>query len=284
MHKKNLRRWTLLAVGLAVVSSLACNVLDRAASDESDSAAEFKSTEVEELSESIEPSLEEVDQVDVGEVDDDAAGNSLPELIRTNRLDLESVAANGEGIQGQVLLVQLTNPGSEELIVTIPCGYYFSPANEEEQRLMVIQPASVSIPAGGAAAIEPYVICIDSSKAGPEASSTYRLGDVATGDLLELAQCLCQEELASPDDPAADMDVIGVQFAVWAVSDGILGEDMGAEMLEAQGAMQEMLGGELGGEFGEEFAEMIQQMMDLYGGGAQFWLERCGIELDTQAP
>ena len=253
MHAKHLRSWTLLALGFVIASSLACSVFGTGGEDT---------------------------QTDGGQAGGEAVGNTLPELVGVDRLDLESVMANGEGIQGQVLMVQLTNPGSEEVIVTIPCGFYFSPSDDEEQRLMVIQPASVSIPAGGDATIEPYVICIDSGKAGPEASSTYHLGEVATGDLLKLAECLCEEELPSPDDLTAGMDAIGVQFAVWAVTDGIFG----ANELEAQGALEDILGGELPGEFGEQFSEIVEQMMNLYSGGAQPWLDRCGIEIDTQAP
>lgn len=255
MHAKYLRRWTLLALGLVIASSLACSVLG--------------STDVEDDA-----------QTAAGEAGGEAVGNTLPELVGANQLDLESVAATGEGIQGEVLMVQLTNPGSDEVLVTIPCGYFFSPADDEEQRLMVIQPAGVTIPAGGTATIEPYVICIDSGRAGPEASSTYHLGEIATGDLLKLAQCLCEEELLSPEDPTAGMDILGVQFAVWAVSDGIFG----SEMQEAQGVLQDMLGSEFADAFDGQFAEMMQQMMDMFGGGAQSWLDSCGIEIDTQAP
>lgn len=258
MQTKIMRRWALLAFLLVIASSsLACGVVDFATGDRDV-------------------------QSDGNEAGSGVAGNSLAELVRAEHLDLDSVSATGEGIQGQVLMVQLTNPGNDEVIVTIPCGFYFSPGDDEEQRLMVIQPASVSIPAGGSATIEPYVICIDSSKAGPESSSTYHLGEIVTGDLLKLAECLCEEELASPSDLTAGMEVVGVQFAVWAVSDGILA---GTELIDSQGALQEFLGEDLTGEFfGEEFTEMLQQLIYLYGEGAQTWLDRCGIEVDTQAP
>jgi hypothetical protein len=255
MHAIKLRKWALLGFVLVIASSsLACGVVDLGRGDQDD-------------------------RNDGNDVGSGVTGNSLAELVGAERLDLESVSATGEGIQGQVLMVQLTNPGNDEVIVTIPCGFYFSPGDDEEQRLMVIQPASVSIPAGGTATVEPYVICIDSSKAGPEASSTYHLGEIVSGDLLKLAECLCQEELPSPMDLTAGMDAMGVQFAVWAVSDGILA---GTEMIDSQGALEELLGGELGTEFlGEEFTEMLQQLMLLYGEGAQPWLDRCGIELDS---
>jgi hypothetical protein len=255
MQTKTMRRWALLGFVLVIASStLACGVVDFAIGDQDV-------------------------QNEGNDVGSGVTGDSFADLVRTERLDLESVSATGEGIQGQVLMVQLTNPGNDEVIVTIPCGFYFTPGDDEEQRLMVIQPASVSIPAGGTATVEPYVICIDSSKAGPEASSTYHLGEVVTGDLLTLAECLCEEDLPSPFDLTGGMEAMGVQFAVWAVSDGI---DAGTELIDAQGALEELLGGELGTEFlGEEFTEMLQQLMLLYGEGAQPWLDRCGIELDT---
>ncbi len=255
MQTKILRGWVLLAFAFVAAAALACTC----------SLPGF-------------PTGDGNGQSDGGDVGSGETGNSLAELVGAGELDLASVSATGEGIQGQVLVVQLTNPGTEEVIVTIPCGFFFSPGDDEEQRLMVIQPASVSIPGGDTATIEPYVICIDSSKAGPESSSTYHLGELATGDLLTLAECLCDEDLPSPQDLTAGMDAMGVQFAVWAVSDGIVA---GTELIDATGALEELLGGEFGTEFlGEEFTEMLQQLMLLYGEGAQPWLDRCGIELD----
>lgn len=179
---------------------------------------------------------------------------------------------------GEILIVQATNPTTDEIVVTIPCGLIFNPGPEsDEQRLMVIQEASTSLLPGEEATLTPYVICIDSSNAVPESGSTYRIGVMATGDLLKLAECICNETLADIEmDPLAFMDQFGLQFAVWTVSDGLSFEEMFEGMEEAGGAL-----GEIGAEdFSEEMEELFGGVMEMFQGVGQDWLEKCQIEIN----
>ncbi|HEY46623.1 MAG: hypothetical protein AMJ88_10890 [Anaerolineae bacterium SM23_ 63] len=179
---------------------------------------------------------------------------------------------------GQILTVQVTNPTTGEIVVTIPCGLIFDPGPEsDEQRLMVIQEASASLLPGEEATLTPYVICIDSSNAIPESGSTYHVGVMATGDLLKLAQCICKETLVDIEmDPLAFMDQFGLQFAVWTVSDGLSFEEMFEGMEEAGGAL-----GEISAEdFTEEMEELFGGVMEIFQGVGQDWLERCQIEIN----
>jgi|GEM_PF-3041864 len=179
---------------------------------------------------------------------------------------------------GQILTVQVTNPTTGEIVVTIPCGLIFDPGPEsDEQRLMVIQEASASLLPGEDATLTPYVICIDSSNAIPESGSTYHVGVMATGDLLKLAQCICKETLVDIEmDPLAFMDQFGLQFAVWTVSDGLSFEEMFEGMEEAGGAL-----GEISAEdFTEEMEELFGGVMEIFQGVGQDWLERCQIEIN----
>jgi hypothetical protein len=179
---------------------------------------------------------------------------------------------------GWILTVHATNPTSDEIVVTIPCGLIFDPGPEsDEQRLMVIQEASATIPPGEAATLTPYVICIDSSNAIPGTGSTYHIGVMATGDLLKLAQCICNESLADFEvDPMAFMDQFGLQFAVWTVSDGLSFEEMFEDIEEAEGAL-----GEIGVEdFSEELGGILSGMMEMFQGLGQDWLEKCQIEIN----
>lgn len=179
---------------------------------------------------------------------------------------------------GQILTVQVTNPTTDEIVVTIPCGLIFNPGPEsDEQRLMVIQEASASLLPGEDATLTPYVVCIDSSSAVPESGSTYHIGVMATDDLLKLAECICKETLADIEmDPLAFMDEFGLQFAVWTVSDGLSFEEMFEGMEEAGGAL-----GEIGAEdFTEEIEELFGGVIEMFQGAGQDWLEKCEIEIN----
>ena len=189
--------------------------------------------------------------------------------------EVESISE--DETSGEILTVQVTNPTTNDIVVTIPCGLIFNPGpGSDEQRLMVIQEASASLQPGEEATLTPYVICIDSSSAIPENGSTYHIGVMATGDLLKLAECICKETLADIEiDPLAFMDQFGLQFAVWTVSDGLSFEDMYEGMEEAGGAL-----GEIGGEdFTEEMEELFGGVMEMFQGVGQDWLEKCQIEI-----
>jgi hypothetical protein len=179
---------------------------------------------------------------------------------------------------GWILTVHATNPTSDEIVVTIPCGLIFEPGPEsDEQRLMVIQEASATLLPGEKATLTPYVVCIDSSNAIPGTGSTYHIGVMATGDLLKLAQCVCNETLADYEmDPMAFMDQFGLQFAVWSVSDELSFEEMFEDMEEAEGAL-----GEIGAEdLSEELGGILGGMTEMFQGFGQEWLEKCQIEIN----
>ncbi|KPK89040.1 MAG: hypothetical protein AMJ88_18120 [Anaerolineae bacterium SM23_ 63] len=219
--------------------------------------------EIEAREQDLEPSAEP------GEPGPVQFGEAVIELV-------ESIS--GEETSGQILTVQATNPTTDEIVVTIPCGLIFKPGPEsDEQRLMVIQEASATLLPGEKATLAPYVVCIDSSNAIPAQGSTYLVGVMATGDLLTLAQCICNETLMDVEmDPNAFMDQFSLQFAVWSVSDGLSFEEMFEDMEEAEGAL-----GEIGVEdFGEELGELFGGIMEMFQIAGQDWLEKCQIEIN----
>ena len=192
---------------------------------------------------------------------------------------LDDVISTSDGeTAGRILRVQISNPKTDELLVTIPCGLIFNPPpGSDEQRLMVIQQASASLPPGESADLTPYVICIDSSSAVPATGSSYQIGVMATGELLKLAQCMCNETLADiEDDPLAFPDQLGLQFAVWTVSDELSFDEIFEEMEEAEGAL-----GEIGtGEYAEGLEELLGGIMGMFQDAGQEWLEKCDIEIN----
>lgn len=196
-----------------------------------------------------------------------AGGSPLPALMDEGRITVEDINANEDGqTQGPILTVQITNLETGEVIVDVPCGLIFHPGSDQDQRMMVIQPASAELTGAGSAQVSPYVICIDASKAAPDLGATYQVGVMAEGELLKMAECLCDYELE------AGFEQVGVQFAVWAVS--------GGSSLDAFLSEDRAEGGAADDLFGDELGDMFAELEQLFVAPAQEWLDRCGIELE----
>jgi len=118
-----------------------------------------------------------------------SAGSDLGGLVGWGDVDLVDVTANGE-ISGPGIGVVVRNPGPEEITVVIPCGFTFLPGDSSDQRLMVVQEASATIPAGGEETLTAFVICIDPTSSAPDDGETYSMGAMESGDLLRLAPCV----------------------------------------------------------------------------------------------
>ena len=176
---------------------------------------------------------------------------------------------------GPILSIWVTNPGTGEVITTIPCGLVFQPVNPEEQPLMVIQEASAPVAPGGTEVIPLYVVCIDTDTHAPEDASSYTLGTMASGDLLKMAQCVCQQRL-SMDEEIENMDTLGIQFAVWTVSEG---SDLSA--WNTEGAFYDLLSsGETDEEIDAELSTYLEEFKTLMQPLSDRWLEQCGVQMD----
>jgi hypothetical protein len=188
-----------------------------------------------------------------------AAAPGLAEQVDRGELEVVRIYSNGE-IAGPGMRVLLRNPGPQDVTATIPCGFYFEPDDAGDQRLMVVQEASVVVPAGGEAELTAYVVCIDATSSTPDDGATYRLGSMQNGDLLKLAQCACGEDLSGAEDFAQGM---GIMITGWTISEGLTFEEMQSEA--GEGAM------------GDAFSEGMGELFGLLGGLSGDWFEKCGI-------
>ncbi|MEP7355906.1 MAG: hypothetical protein ABI847_01540, partial [Anaerolineales bacterium] len=189
-----------------------------------------------------------------GPTPDWPADSYLPTQVESGALKLDSLTADGDGANfyGPLMLLQVTNPGTKEILTTIPCGLIFQPDDSEMQRLMVVQAYSATVAAGGQADLKPYIVCIDASKHAPASNATYSLGTLAGGDLLKLADCVCTQKLTFETNLGQEF---GLQFAVWHTSDS-----------------------EFPGNLGDSpFASAIQPFMSVGTDIANGWLKSCGV-------
>jgi hypothetical protein len=194
-----------------------------------------------------------------------ADAQSLPDLVEAGSASVDKIVAVDNGASGPILRVTIRNPGTEVLVVTIPCGTILAPDSGDVQQMMVVQPASASIPAGGTAEITVFVICIDATKDMPSVGDGFALGTLAEGDVLKLAECACQDGQIAGANP---LPLIGLQFTAWMVREGLSPEDI---LASGEGAAGEFLG--------SEQAAQLGQLMESVGGYTGDWLERCGVEI-----
>jgi hypothetical protein len=198
--------------------------------------------------------------------------------LESGNLVVDEITVMTEDTQGRIVRMALRNPGTEEVVVTIPCGLYFTAEEENMQRMMVIQSEPVAIAATSNAVLELYVICIDSDLDAPTSDAAYQIGMLASDELLQLAQCLCSLNLDEHGEAVEVPDgggSIGLQFAVWAVSNDMFSEGAEDRFDEEASALTTVLGGELG----EDIGELVAAFVDLYRESARPWLDYCGIQI-----
>lgn len=204
-----------------------------------------------------------LDLIDQGDMD-------VLELINRGDVKVEEIVVTDEGFgtSGEIFSVAIRNMSNDALEVEIPCGMVFTPNDSSLQPMMVIQKDTASVDPGKTTDLSPYVVCIDASAGIPEADDTYTIGYMEGGDLLSFAECLCE-------DPDTTTDPMGVQFAVWMVSDDINHENLSEFSGEA---FQSLFGDQMGEYIPDEVRSMLENALGLSGdGGSEGWLARCGI-------
>lgn len=183
------------------------------------------------------------------------ADSLLPARLKAGELKLDAITvdSNGADFYGAILSVQVTNPGTKDVLTTIPCGLIFVPDDNTQQRLMVLQPISAVVAAKSPAVLKPFVDCIDDSKHAPANAAVYQIGAMATGDLLKLAACACTQPLAI----SADINqVFGLQVAVWHTSDPKFPGEITSELI----------------------GPALKPLMPLFLSSANGWLGKCGLK------
>jgi hypothetical protein len=228
-------------------------------------------------------------------VDDQPGGADLFGLVDAGILDLTIDVPEG-GVSGELLHLSFVNTSVDDIETRLPCGLVFAP-DGELQRMMNLTPFDLELGAGGSTEVTPYVMCIDSSAPAPEQGASYEIAELASGDLLAFARCICEGGLL--DEVDSMMGDMSLQIAVWAIADGEL-PDIDAAIAEADGALSDLLGQE-GIDF-DEIAEIIDAQgidtglpdgvdleamlgqamgfFDEYLADAGVWLDRCNIELN----
>lgn len=231
------------------------------------------------------------------EVDDAADGFSqLAARLDEGDLGVTIDVPEG-GVSGELFRLTFVNETDDDLDVALPCGLIFAPDGPEPdswQPMMNVSPIDISLGGGESLTVEPFVMCVDSEAAAPGPGTSYELGEMATGDLLALAECICDEDLVS--ESGIEAGDLSLQLAVWATADGELPE---LEGLDDEGALGDLVSGELGVDLDELMADvdlegtplegmdldaLLEQAMAFLDGAdvaVERWLDRCDIDLGS---
>ncbi len=179
----------------------------------------------------------------------------LPAQLKSNQLKLKGVSivpGTSGTFYGPILQVEVTNPGSKEVVTHIPCGLVFAPDDSNNQRLMVLQPITGVVTAKGSATLTPFVDCIDDSRHAPPDAAVYSIGTMATGDLLKLAACACGQPLTVNADINQEFGLI---VAVWHTNDPKFPSEITSSLI----------------------GPALQPLMPLFLASANGWLSKCGL-------
>lgn len=124
------------------------------------------------------------------------------------------------GYQGECLRVMIQNLSAEALSLEIPAGQTFASEDSSVQDLMVTKEAMLVLAPSERKIKKLLTMCIQSFNMSPEAGEKFRLGALASGGLLTLAQKISRKGYQNST----------AQSAVWSLANqesvrGIYGED-----------------------------------------------------------
>lgn len=241
---------------------------------------------------------------------DSAFDDDFLDLVESGDVDVAIDVPEG-GVSGELLNISMTNNSDDDLAFVVLGGLVFSPEDyveppdgepgSDDQRMINLTPIEVELDPGESTVILPYVMCIDSAAPAPGPGAVYVIDELATGELLALAECISDGDLLDEYDPATGN--MSVQIAMWATADGEL-PDLDGALAETDGALSDMIGSEVDIDFdaiaelleaqgidadlpeleGIDLEAMLEQattFFDQYLDGANDVLDQCSIDLSN---
>lgn len=146
-------------------------------------------------------------------------GFAIPSTLNAQALDLMeavrkgllTVAAEGTGGHtGECLSLSLQNKSKKKLEVRIPAGQRFVAGDSSLQDLMVAKEEVFFVESGASKVGKLFGLCLEASDGSPGGGSLFKLGKMAEGKLLKMAQYLNENKLHGHSS---------AQYALWAVTD-----------------------------------------------------------------
>jgi len=126
-----------------------------------------------------------------------------------NKMVKAKINGNGNGHYGKCVDVSLENLTSQTLNIDVETGQKFICAGDTAQDLMVTQAAAVALGPWKKESEPVYAMCIKKHRNAPKLNTSYNIGGLAEGYLLELAIIIEKHSIQD----------MGGQAAVWVLTD-----------------------------------------------------------------
>ncbi len=148
---------------------------------------------------------------------------TLPDAARQGIVEVE-LSGSGEPFWQESVAFTIKNKRPTPVTIIVPAGLILEPQDDSTQRLVIAKvytiPLCGATPRTGTPTGTPcadttvrgkwYAFCVDLSRDAPQEDAEYRVGEMATGPLLQVVQQVDQKGAAGR---------LGAQFAVWRVTD-----------------------------------------------------------------
>ena len=130
---------------------------------------------------------------------------------------------------------QIQNVSGSDISVVIRAGQLLTPTNTAQQQLMVAEDVTPTIKANQSVSGKLWAYCTELTKHAPDKDTTFLVGDMASGNLLKVAQQINKRKFEGD---------LGAQLAVWRITDNATQEEItggqgGSELI---GAIRPFLG------------------------------------------
>lgn len=110
---------------------------------------------------------------------------------------------------GECIVVEVTNLLTTPLNIELETGRFLMPDDSSLQRMMVVQPVSVTLKAKEKKKIGVQAMCTELHDSSPRATTVFALGNMAQGNLYNVAKFIAENKYQSDAG----------QQAVWVISD-----------------------------------------------------------------
>ena len=126
-----------------------------------------------------------------------------------NKMVKAKISGNGNGHYGKCVDVSLENLTSQTLNIDLETGQKFICAGDTAQDLMVTQAAAMALGPYKKESKPLYAMCIRKHRNSPKLNTSFNIGGMAEGNLLELAIIIEKHSIQD----------MGGQAAVWVLTD-----------------------------------------------------------------
>lgn len=113
------------------------------------------------------------------------------------------------GHQGEVIQLDIKNITGKSINIEISPGLFLLPVDSSEQRMMIAQEIPFALASYSTKSLKVNAFCTQLHKSSPSTNALFKIGIMATGNLLELSKIISKNKFFSD----------AAQAAIWCITD-----------------------------------------------------------------